>query len=212
MKTVLIVGNGNSNSKSFYEKLSKEADFIIGVDGGAGKLIKYDIRPDIAIGDFDSIRRKEFLLLKDRRVNILQFPKDKDYSDAELAVRFALKNSFDEFILSGMLGKRVDHMLFNVSLLHFLIKKEKDAKIIEESEEIYITRSRKKININRGETVSLYPITDIVTNVTTIGLKYPLKGQSILKGKTLTLSNIAVSCTIQITVGKGTLLIIVEKR
>jgi len=192
MKTVLIVANGNSNSKLFYQKLSKKVDFIIGVDGGAGKLIKCGITPDLAVGDFDSIGHDELNLLKEKGVNILQFPEDKDYSDTELAIDVALEKHFNIFILSGMLYGRIDHMLFNVSLLYMLLKKEKDACILEEKEEIYITSGKKKIKTKKGSTVSLYPMTSIVQGVKTFGLKYQLNGKALFKGKTLTLSNIGL--------------------
>jgi thiamine pyrophosphokinase len=212
MKTVLIVANGNSNSKLFYQKLSKKVDFIIGVDGGAGKLIKCGITPDLVVGDFDSIRDSELNLLKKKGVNILQFPEDKEYSDTDLAINVALKKHFDAFILSGMLYGRIDHMFFNASLLYPLLKKGKDAYILEEREEIYITGGRRKIKTKKGNIVSLYPLTNVVQGVKTSGLKYQLSGKTLLKGKTLTLSNIAVSNVVQVEVKKGALLIIVQKK
>lgn len=212
MKTVLIVANGNSNSKLFYQKLSKKVDFIIGVDGGAGKLIKYGIMPDLAVGDFDSIGRDELNLLKKKGVNILQFPEEKDYSDTELAINVALEKHFNTFIFSGMLYGRIDHMLFNVSLLYLLLKKGKDACILEEREEIYITNDKRTIKTKKGSTVSLYPMSSVVQGVRTLGLKYQLNGKTLFKGETLTLSNIAVSSTVQVEVKKGTLLIVAQKR
>ncbi|MEA3313065.1 MAG: thiamine diphosphokinase [Caldisericota bacterium] len=212
MKIVLIVANGNSNSKLFYQKLSKKVDFIIGVDGGAGKLIKCGIIPDLAVGDFDSIGCDELNLLKKKGVNILQFPEDKNYSDTELAINVALGKHFNTFILSGMLYGRIDHMLFNVSLLYPLLKKGKDTYILEEREEIYIVNGKKKIKTKKSSTVSLYPMTNIVQGVKTSGLKYQLNGKTLFKGKTLTLSNIAVSGEIQVEVKKGVLLVVIQKK
>ncbi len=212
MKTVLIVGNGNDNSALFYRKLAKNVDFIIGVDGGAGKLFKHHIRFNLAIGDFDSISKSAFSSIKKAGVHILQFPEDKDYSDTELAVRFALRNHFDKFVLSGMCGKRIDHTLFNISLLYMLLKKRKDVCIIEENKEIYITRNTISIKTGKDSTVSLYPVTSTVQSVRVSGLKYDLNGRTLSKGKTLTLSNVAISDKVQVEISKGVLLIIVYKK
>ncbi len=209
MKTVLIVGNGDDNSASFYRKLAKNVDFIIGVDGGAGKLYAHHIKFNLAIGDFDSISHKVLSSIKKAGIRILEFPKDKDYSDTELAIQFALKNHFDKFILSGMCGKRIDHTLFNISLMYMLLKRRKDVCIIEEDKEIYITKDKINIKTRKGNIVSLYPITSRVQGVRASGLKYSLNGRTLSKGKTLTLSNVAISDMVQIEILKGVLLIIV---
>ena len=211
MKTVLIVANGEENSEKFIKKLAEKADFIIGVDGGAGTLLKYGIKIDIAIGDFDSLNSTLFKKLKKENIAIKKFPKEKDFSDTELAVRFACKKEFNRFILTGMLGKRIDHTLFNTSVLLFLINCKRDAYIKEEKEELYITKDEIQISANKNDIISIYPVTMKVIIEETKGLKYPIKNRTIRKEKTLTLSNVATSNKITIKVKTGTILIIREK-
>ena len=211
MKTTLIVANGRKNSKEFVASLAKRVDFIIGVDGGMGVLLKYQIKADIAIGDFDSLDSKLLKELKKKKIPTMKFPKDKDFSDTELAIRFAIKKGFQNFILTGMLGKRTDHLLFNISTLLFLNKQNKHCVIKEEDEEIYITSSIAQIDTKIGEIISIYPLTMQSTILETKGLKYELKNYSIKKYRTLTLSNIATSEKTIIKVKSGTVLIIKEK-
>ena len=211
MKTTLIVANGRENSKEFITSLTKKADFIIGVDGGIGVLLKYQIKADVAIGDFDSLNLKLLRELEKKKIPIMRFPKDKDSSDTELAIRFAIRKGFQNFILTGMLGKRTDHLLFNISALLFLNKQNKHCVIKEEDEEIYITSSIAQINTKRGEIISIYPLTMQSTMLETKGLKYKLKNHSIKKYRTLTLSNVATSEKVIIKVKSGTVLIIREK-
>lgn len=210
MKTVLIVANGKRNSKKFTKELTKKADFIIGVDGGAGTLIQYGIDMNIAIGDFDSIDPGLFKKLRGKSIQIEKFPEDKDLSDTELAVRFAMKNNFDNFILNGMLGKRTDHTLFNLSVLIYLLKKKKKASITEENEEIFITDNIINLNTNIGDIISIYPVTMKALILQAAGLKYSLKNRIIKKNSTLTLSNIAISNKISVEVKNGTVLILKE--
>ncbi len=212
MKSVLIVANGQKNSKAFLTKLIKETDFVIGVDGGAGVLLQYGLKIDAAVGDFDSIDEILFKKLRESKVPIHKFPADKDSSDTELAVRIALKSGFDKFILTGMLGKRVDHTLFNISVLLLLTKMNKEAAIKEEKEEIYIVKNSITICTDINDTISVYPITMRAKVAETKGLKYGIKNKSLKKASTLTLSNVAISDKVTISVNSGTVLIIREKQ
>ncbi len=212
VKSVLIVANGQKNSKAFLTKLIKETDFVIGVDGGAGVLLQYRLKIDAAVGDFDSIGKILFKKLRDSKVPIRKFPADKDFSDTELAVRIALKSGFDKFILTGMLGKRADHTLFNISVLLLLSKMNKEAVIKEEKEEIYIVKNSITIHTNVNDTISVYPITMRAKVAETKGLKYGIKNKLLKKASTLTLSNVATSDKVTISVSSGTVLIIREKQ
>jgi len=209
--TVLIVANGKTNSKGFLKSLSEKSDFVIGVDGGAGVLFNYGIKMDVAIGDFDSIDRKTLLEVK-KSVKILRYPPEKDYSDTELAVQYAINKGFENFVLTGMSGNRTDHLLFNISVLYSLLKKGKNAHICEESEDIYITDSRLNVKVKKGSVISIYPFTMRAKVEKTIGLKYPLRNRVITKSKTLTLSNVALSSTVSLRLSYGVVLLIVEKQ
>ena len=87
MKTALIVGNGEEAAKSIIEKL--KYDYIICADGGLEKASNYGIVPDIIIGDFDSVDAN-VLKQYENRVLIEKFPSEKDFTDMELAVEFAV--------------------------------------------------------------------------------------------------------------------------
>jgi len=207
MRRVLIVGAGRENPKAFLKDLSSQADLVIGVDKGAETLFKNGIKFGLAVGDFDSLT--DFAVLKD--VKKLTYSREKDSSDTELAINYGIKEGFDEFVLTQMIGKRTDHMLFNVSMLVKLLKSKKISCIKEEKEEIYILDSKISLSVLPKATVSLFPVSRRVTGVNTKGLKYPLRNGNLYLGQTLTLSNIAVSREIEITVEKGILLVLIEK-
>ncbi len=212
MKKVLIVANGRKNPAEFVRKLAKESDFVIGVDGGAEFLFENKIPFDAAIGDFDSVRNKKIPEeLEKSEMEILKFPKEKDFSDTELAVRFALKKGYSDFTFTNSLGKRTDHLLFNISVMLFLLKRGKKCEILEQNEEIYITNKSLELKNKKGYTVSVYPLTQTAVIENSYGLKYPLENIRIRKDSTLTLSNIAVQNKIRIKVKSGAILLIIEK-
>jgi thiamine pyrophosphokinase len=210
MKKVLIVGNGVLNSGKFYNELSKKADFIIGVDKGAKVLLDAGVKPNLAIGDFDSFEDFEFL--ERAGIKAIKYPIEKDKGDTELAVDFAIKEGYEEFMFSGMLGKRIDHTLFNISLIVKLCEEGKDCMIIEELEEVYpITSETKIFHMRKGDILSLFPVDKIVYGVSTDGLKYELQDKDLFYGSTLSLSNIAEKNDILVSVKKGTVLVVIEK-
>ncbi len=212
MKKALIVANGEKNSPEFVEKLTRNADLVIGTDGGAEFLFENNIPFDVAVGDFDSVKNSKTVnQLKKSGIKVVKFPGEKDFSDTELSVRFALKEGCSDFVLTNALGKRTDHLLFNISVMLFLLKKEKNCTVIEQNEEIYITKSELKIKTEAGYTASIYPITQTAFIENSSGLKYPLKGIRIKKHSTLTLSNIITKKEVFIKVKNGIILLIVEK-
>ena len=210
MSKVLIVGNGILNSNKFYINLSKKVDFIIGVDIGAKVLLDAGVKPDLAIGDFDSF--ENFGLFEKAGIRIIKYPIEKDKSDTELAIDFAVENEFTGFLFSSMLGRRIDHALFNISLLLKLCKEGKNCAIVEENEEIYPISSESRIfKVNTVDIVSIFPLDKIVYGVLTEGLKYELQNKDLFYGSTLPLSNVALKNEISISIKKGTALVIIEK-
>ena len=87
MKHILIFGNGKL-SKKFLQEIH-EGDYVIGVDRAAYWLIRQGRIPDVAIGDFDSVTKKEFGLIKKSIKTIKTYPKEKNSTDMELAMMHA---------------------------------------------------------------------------------------------------------------------------
>lgn len=203
----MLVGNGNKNPSLFLRDLSKKANFIIGIDAGAETLLESGIKVDLAIGDFDSIKNKDLL----KNINHLEYPKEKDYSDTEIAINHAISMGFDEFILTNMLGGRTDHLLFNISALYKIFKNHKDAKILENKEEIYIFDNTIEFETELNDIVSIFPIVSPVKFINSKGLYYPLSNKSVSLGETLTLSNIAVENRVKVAIESGVAIVIVKK-
>ncbi len=67
------------------KRLCALADLLVAADAGADILIKAGIAPDWVIGDNDSAQ----MTLPDQTIQLF-FPRDKDYTDGELAVSLAL--------------------------------------------------------------------------------------------------------------------------
>ena len=101
---VLIVGD-----RPILEDVSRlvEGQFVIAADGGANRLLSHGIKPDLVIGDMDSIsssskRELEDVLLEDNNINS---------TDLEKAFNYAKEQNASQITIIGWAGGRVDHTL-----------------------------------------------------------------------------------------------------
>lgn len=96
--------------------LQRKDEKWIGVDRGALRLLKWGIKPVLAIGDFDSITRDELQGLGNKVTRLKTYPPEKDYTDTQLGVKFAIQEQADKIEVFGATGGRLDHLLANLFL------------------------------------------------------------------------------------------------
>lgn len=101
-------------------EISNDAQKIfIGVDKGALYLINTGIRPQLSLGDFDSITDAEFKKIEQQSKKIELFGSDKDDTDAELALELT-ETMFDPDLIyvHNWRGGRLDHLMSLLYLVH----------------------------------------------------------------------------------------------
>ena len=90
---------------------------VVAADGGAHGAAQAGIAVDELVGDLDSIAPDRLAALEASGASIEAWPRDKDASDTELAVRAALRHRPGRIVILGALGgSRLDHALANVGL------------------------------------------------------------------------------------------------
>ncbi|MCR4435889.1 MAG: thiamine diphosphokinase [Clostridiales bacterium] len=206
MKAV-IVCNGDIEDYTYYKKYFEEAGLVICVDGGARHLRKLGIVPHVLLGDFDSISEADLSFFKNSVAEIIKFPVEKDKTDTELAVAYAVEKGCSSLFIIGGIGSRIDHSLANVFLLKKAVDMGVKGFIVNESNEITLIKDR--IELSREEAkVTLLPLFEKVEGVTTKGLYYPLTDATLEMGWTWGVSNEFDSELAEVTVKKGYLLVI----
>lgn len=90
---------------------------VIAADRGLYYLERRGIRPDLIVGDFDSLGRTP------EGENVLRHPVEKDDTDMLLAVKEGLARGLKTFVLYGGLGGRPDHAYANLQTLTFLAER-----------------------------------------------------------------------------------------
>jgi thiamine pyrophosphokinase len=210
---IILIANGNFTDLDFYRSQIKENDYIICADGGAKHALSLGLTPHLIIGDLDSLEESICRLLSEGPTQFIKYPSEKDESDLELALLKALDLEPQEIIIWGALGKRVDHFYANLMLLTLSLKSGITTKLIDEDHEIFVTDKTIELKGEKGDYVSLFPFSPQVKGITTTGLKYPLKNETLYLGPTRGLSNEFITTVAKVTIDEGLLLVIkVRKR
>lgn len=206
--TILICANGDIVEGEWVRDLATQARLIIAADGGARHLQLNGIKPDIMIGDFDSITENELTELSVDGAKIVRHPEDKDETDLELALIYAAEHYEEEIVIIGALGGRLDQMLGNVFLLAHPIITNHTVEIRDQYQRIWLIHDETVIQGAKGDFVSLIPVDPIVKVLRTQGLVWPLKDEALKIGYGRGISNRLNSESATITLATGRLLCI----
>ena len=110
--TCYIVGAGDCPALPIEPQAD---DLVIAADGGLTPLRQAHIRVDLTVGDFDSLPEVPC------DTDVVRHPVRKDDTDMMLAVKIGLARGYQRFVLYGGLGgRRLDHSLANLQTLHYL--------------------------------------------------------------------------------------------
>ncbi|MBE6949185.1 MAG: thiamine diphosphokinase [Ruminococcaceae bacterium] len=167
-KRCVIVGGADINNYSYIRSRLREDDFIVFCDSGLKHLAELQVKPSLIVGDFDSCENPHI------DVETIVLPCEKDDTDTVFAVKEAVKRGFDDFLLIGVVGGRLDHTLGNVSILLYLDSLGKKGRIIDDYSEMEIV-SHKPVSVSdRYPFFSLLNISGCAKGITVTGAKYPL--------------------------------------
>jgi thiamine pyrophosphokinase len=209
METI-IISNGNIHNLEKFSEIIARADLIICADGGAKHLRKMGILPHVIIGDLDSISLQDKSFFENNNIKIIKHPVDKDSTDTELAVDYAIEQKAHGVTLIGATGSRLDHTLANIFLLKKITEKKIKCRIIDDNNEIFLVTD--KITLKKTNSfLSLIPLTEKTKGVTTTGLMYELNNAEIKFGTSLGISNQIINKKASISLKKGILCVIKSK-
>jgi thiamine pyrophosphokinase len=208
MPRCLIFANGTLPDLDAARRLLRPDDFLLAADGGTRHILDLGRTPSIVIGDLDSLTPAERAALEAAGTRILQHPRDKDETDLELALDYAIENGFREIVIVAALGARLDQTLGNLSLLTNLQRSTFNLKLDDGVESAQFCRARSEVRGRRGDLVSLIPWGGEVTGVRTEGLRWPLSNETLVPHKTRGISNEMTGDVALIQIASGLLLVI----
>ncbi|MCD6329656.1 MAG: thiamine diphosphokinase [Candidatus Cloacimonetes bacterium] len=182
---------------------------IIAADGGANFLLKRNIIPDVLIGDFDSISESSLAELKTKS-DVMQFSKEKDKTDSELALDYCADQHYDTVTMINAVNGRLEHSLANIFMIEKFVQKGLSIYFINKHNEIFVLRGPQEMEMNskRGAEISLIPLTEQVEIEFINGFKYPLQNEMLFRKQSRGVSNIAETEKLSVKILSGILLII----
>lgn len=204
--SVLIFANGQLNDPRWALPYVKNATAVIAADGGIHHLVTLRHYPDIVVGDMDSIDPELLGDLRSRVPEILVSKADKDETDLELALFYAVEHFQGEILIFGALGGRLDQTIANILLLTHPILRGRSVRLIEKQQHAWLVDRVTKIEGKMGDIVSLVPLDDQVYVDHTVGLKWALKDERLAFGPARGVSNIMTEPTATVSIHSGLLL------
>ena len=205
MKKCIIWANGKAPRKSAVLYLQKIGyDTLICADGGANSARKYNIVPDIVVGDFDSIEENTISAFKykSRIIHV----KSQYSTDVEKCLNYAIKKKIREAVLIGVTGDRLDHTFCNLGIVLKFFNKIK-LSIAAENSFLSAFTGNVEIHTVPGETISLYGF-NLKTKIFSEGLKYPLKNISLPFGEKESTSNVALTNRVKLKIKGGKIFVV----
>ena len=169
----IIIGGADINNIEYVRSKLCKDDYIVYCDSGLKHMQALGADPNLIVGDFDSYDDPHL----DAETIVL--PCEKDDTDTVFAVKEAVKRGYDDFLLLGVAGARLDHTLANVSILLYLDSLGKNGCIIDDYSLMKIVSSKPVMIREEYPFFSLINISGNAEGITITGAKYPLINQKI---------------------------------
>jgi thiamine pyrophosphokinase len=215
MRTFIVAGSPEARPPDGF--MPGPEDRVIAADRGAQHAVAWGWPVHLLVGDPDSLPESETRRLLAAGVAAITAPRAKDETDLELALAYAVEHGAREIIICGALGGRTDHMLGNILLLARSDLSHLDVKIAEAEQTLQVLRGPGQgaaqpdeliLHGKAGDLLSLLPVGGDAMGVTTGGLLYPLRDESLLLGRGRGISNVFEASTAWVRLRAGVLLVI----
>ena len=202
--------DGDYDDPAYFRGLAEAADVVVAADGGARFLLEHGIRPDVVVGDFDSLPAADVERLEQAGVELVRHPARKDRTDGEMAADEALRRGAGELVLAGALGA-LDHTLGHLAILRRLAASGVPARLVAPQLTVCVLAApaEARLDAPAGTRVSIVPQYGDAL-VTLAGFDYPLSRGVLPIDACLGLGN-AVLAAPRILVHEGVVAVLVER-
>jgi thiamine pyrophosphokinase len=209
-----IVAGGPARLIPDLTDYKKESITWVGVDRGLYYLLQQGIVPSIGVGDFDSVSEEELKWMQLMCENFSISPAEKDQTDLELALDWALKQKPRQIRLFGVTGGRLDHSLATIQLLTKGFSQTVEIEILDQQNSLTLLEPG-TYKINRDSTysyISFLPFTNSVRGITlSEDFKYPLINYEAKWGTSLCVSNELITETGTFSFNRGIVIMVKSK-
>ncbi|MBR5137498.1 MAG: thiamine diphosphokinase [Clostridia bacterium] len=180
-----------------------KGDYVIAADAGYLHLKQLGIKPDLIVGDMDSLDEAP------AGVQITKYPSVKDDTDTLLAVKIGLDKGYKEFRIFAGTGGRLDHTIANLQVLQYISRRGGQGYLVSNKQVITaITNDTMRFPKNCYDTVSIFALGETAEGVSISGMEYSLRNAQMDPYYPIGVSNKLVGKSATVSVKRGTLVII----
>jgi thiamine pyrophosphokinase len=175
----LIIANGAECSCELLGQLLEWSPFVVVLDSAIERVMKFDLKIDVLLGDFDHSFDVEKYKELQFPLEIIHVP-NQEKTDLEKALDFLISRNFPAVNVVWATGKRADHTFNNIATIAkygHLIK----IVMVDDYSKIYLLQKKFEKWFTKNSILSLVPIGE-VTGITTHNLKYVLQNESLQIG------------------------------
>lgn len=184
---------------------------VICADSGLDHALRLGLVPTAVVGDMDSVDPSNLAAARARNCTILEHSPDKDFTDTELALDFAVASGSRHVTLVWGGGDRIDHVLGVVAALgHPRLACVDTLRAWIATDHIDVVHEGRTIvtDIPAESTISLLPIGSRDAVVTTRGLKWDLSGEVLSGDRARGVSNVVASPPCSVTCDSGVIAVV----
>ncbi len=202
IKTALVITGGYCSAELAKKQLPSSPDIIIAADSGYDTAKKLGVQPNIAVGDFDSLKSR----LPDG-LETIKVACEKDVTDTMLACEYAKDRGCGEITIVGGTGGRADHFLSNVFFLEELLCMGIRARLTDGENMVrFVENETVKIPSTACGYFSVFAVSECI--VTESGCKYPLDRARLVRRYPYAVSNEVTSDEATLTVDGTAILVL----
>ena len=199
-----VIFAGADMDTSFIDAHELENRYIICADRGVVYAKQLGIKPDLIVGDFDSLG-----YVPEEDCDVLAFKPEKDDTDLMIAVKQALSKGKKNLRIYAALGGRLDHTFASIQTLSFALDNGARAELVSQSEFVTLLDAGEYSFENKaGRSLSLFSYSETVSGLTIKGAKYTLENAQINSSFPIGISNEITSDKASVSFEKGRLLVI----
>jgi len=177
---VLLICNGEMAAAAVVRHLASIAHSVVCADGGANVAHRLGLRPDVIIGDFDSISDEAETAFEAQGVDMRRISRQDD-TDFEKALSLLREQGVRRVVVLGVTGKLLDHTLGNFSILHRYIPTMRLV-IFDPHYRVDVLGKGGSFRSRAGDRISIVPL-PVAGHVSYEGLRYPLEDQTLTFGE-----------------------------
>jgi thiamine pyrophosphokinase len=217
MRAIVVAGGDTPDRAALdaaWPGWDRDRGLVVAADRGAIAARELGLRPDLVVGDVDSLDPDEARRITRAGIPLETVHAEKDETDTELAIHRALARGADTIVIVGALGgPRIDHALANIALLGMPALDGRSAVILDGSTRIRLlaadgTDHELSLDGRVGDLVSLVPLGATAEGVTTEGLAWSLRDADLPFGPARGVSNVRVSSDARVRLRRGRLLVV----